>query len=64
MYQRFMKKELEALAKSYPVVTVVGPRQSGKTILVRATFPDKPYVDLYPNNFKNWYLGNSKVFAI
>lgn len=33
-------------ADAYPVVSVVGPRQSGKTTLVRATFPDKPYVTL------------------
>lgn len=27
-------------------MTVTGPRQSGKTTLVRATFPDKPYLSL------------------
>lgn len=32
----------------YPVVTVTGPRQSGKTTLVRATFPDRPYLSLEP----------------
>ncbi len=34
-----------AFAK-YPVVTVTGPRQSGKTTLARATFADKPYANL------------------
>jgi len=29
-----------------PVVTVTGPRQSGKTTLCRETFPGKPYVNL------------------
>ncbi|MFM7182894.1 MAG: ATP-binding protein [Verrucomicrobiales bacterium] len=33
-------------AASQPVVTVVGPRQSGKTTLVRQAFPDKPYRSL------------------
>ncbi|MBU1339120.1 MAG: ATP-binding protein [Acidobacteria bacterium] len=33
-------------AKSYPVVTVTGPRQSGKTTMVRMTFPRKDYVNL------------------
>lgn len=46
MYDRSLRPELEALAKSYPVVTVIGPRQSGKTTLVRHTFPQKPYVNL------------------
>lgn len=34
------------MAKSYPVVSIVGPRQSGKTTLVRQAFPEKPYVNL------------------
>lgn len=33
-------------ARSYPVLTLTGPRQSGKTTLCRETFPDKPYVTL------------------
>lgn len=37
---------LRALAARYPVVTVTGPRQSGKTTLCRAAFPDKPHVNL------------------
>jgi uncharacterized protein len=37
---------LRSLAASYPVVTVTGPRQSGKTTLCRQAFPDKPYVNL------------------
>ena len=28
------------------VVVITGPRQSGKTTLTRASFPDKPYVSL------------------
>lgn len=30
----------------YPVITLTGPRQSGKTTLARAAFADKPYVSL------------------
>jgi predicted AAA+ superfamily ATPase len=30
----------------YPVVTIIGPRQSGKTTLVRHQFPNKAYVNL------------------
>lgn len=32
--------------RHYPVVTVTGPRQSGKTTLCRTVFPDRPYVSL------------------
>ena len=37
---------LRSLAADYPVVTVTGPRQSGKTTLCRAAFGGKPYVNL------------------
>jgi predicted AAA+ superfamily ATPase len=43
MIVRDIAKELKESAKEYPVVTVFGPRQSGKTTLVRMTFPRKPY---------------------
>jgi predicted AAA+ superfamily ATPase len=38
--------EVLSMANSYPVVTVLGPRQSGKTTLVKSLFPDKPYISL------------------
>ena len=34
------------LLQGFPIVTITGPRQSGKTTLVRALLPDKPYVSL------------------
>ncbi len=34
------------LAKGFPVITVTGPRQSGKTTLAKAVFADKAYVSL------------------
>jgi hypothetical protein len=46
MVNRIISHELLAAAKEYPVVTVFGPRQSGKTTLVRMTFPKKPYFSL------------------
>jgi uncharacterized protein len=46
MIKRELAAALKAAAKEYPVVTLVGPRQSGKTTLVQAVFPDKPYQSL------------------
>lgn len=34
------------IAAKYPVVTITGPRQSGKTTLVKTVFDKKPYVNL------------------
>lgn len=46
MIRRKITPVLQELATKYPVVTVTGPRQSGKTTLCKATFPEKPYVNL------------------
>jgi predicted AAA+ superfamily ATPase len=46
MLDRHLSTALQRLAASFPVVTVTGPRQSGKTTLSRSVFPDKPYVSL------------------
>lgn len=37
---------LKRLSSQYPVVTVTGPRQSGKTTLARSVFPGKEYANL------------------
>ena len=37
---------LERLKKGFPLVGIVGPRQSGKTTLARHAFSYKPYVSL------------------
>ena len=46
MYKRDIEAELLKMANSYPIVTVIGPRQAGKTTLVRKVFPEKPYANL------------------
>lgn len=46
MLDRELSAILKAQAAKYPVVTLTGPRQSGKTTLVKAVFPEKPYVNL------------------
>ena len=46
MITRDITEELIRSATEYPVVTILGPRQSGKTTLTRMTFPDMPYFSL------------------
>jgi uncharacterized protein len=43
---RTLTSELQQCARDYPVVTLTGPRQSGKTTLVRAVFPHHTYINL------------------
>ncbi len=46
MVTRELEDELVEAAAEYPVVTILGPRQSGKTTLARMTFPGKEYRSL------------------
>lgn len=46
MILRTLAEKLEKAATQYPVVTLTGPRQSGKTTLVKALFPHYKYVSL------------------
>ena len=46
MIERLLQRRLQDLATRYPVLTLTGPRQSGKTTLSRMAFPHLPYVSL------------------
>ncbi|BDR53520.1 hypothetical protein KIM372_14270 [Bombiscardovia nodaiensis] len=46
MIPREQERLLKQMAGWFPVLSVTGPRQSGKSTLVRAAFPDYEYVNL------------------
>ncbi len=46
LIHRELSEKLVSLSKSFPVISLTGPRQSGKTTLVRKTFDDYRYVNL------------------
>ena len=62
MITRTITQTLKKLATQYPVVTVTGPRQSGKTTLCRGTFPDKPYVNLESPDVREFALSDPRSF--
>jgi hypothetical protein len=46
MILRTLENKLKELSKKFPVISITGPRQSGKTTLVRHAFTDYHYVSL------------------
>ena len=46
MIERILKSKLIEMANKYPIVTLTGPRQSGKSTLLRNSFQDYEYVSL------------------
>ena len=59
---RQLQPVLLARAKQYPVVTVTGPRQSGKTTLCQQTFPDKPYTNLERPDLRDFARSDPRGF--
>ena len=45
-HQLSIGKKVLQFIEQYPVVTITGPGQSGKTTLCRMLFPDRAYVSL------------------
>lgn len=62
MIPRQASSTLERLARSFPVLAITGPRQSGKTTLARASFPDKPYVSLENPDERDFAENDPKRF--
>ena len=46
MIQRQIGEWVEKMAREYAVISIMGPRQSGKTTLAKELFPDYGYVNL------------------
>ena len=60
--KRELSKKLISVAKTFPVVAIVGPRQSGKTTLVKITFPDKPYVSMEDLDMREYAINDPRGF--
>ncbi len=59
---RIAEKELKSLAGQFKSVAVIGPRQSGKTTLVRMAFPDKAYVSLENPDTRRFAIEDPRGF--
>lgn len=53
MIPRHLSTHILKYSKQYPIVALVGPRQSGKTTLAKALFPTYRYISLENLDFRN-----------
>ncbi|MFP4226818.1 MAG: ATP-binding protein, partial [Desulfobacterales bacterium] len=59
---RTIETVLQRLAGQYPVITMTGPRQSGKTTLCRTAFAYKPYVNLEAPDIRQFARDDPRGF--
>jgi hypothetical protein len=59
---RRLQGKLRAAARRFPVVTLTGPRQSGKTTLCRAAFPRHAYVSLEAPDTREYATADPRGF--
>jgi len=60
--QRTIEPVLSDLATKYPVVTITGPRQSGKTTLCKKVFENKPYANLESPDIRQFAMDDPRGF--
>lgn len=63
MINRTAKEALLRLASQFPVIGVTGPRQSGKSTLTKAAFPDKRYVTFDDRTMRELAASNPSDFV-
>lgn len=62
MIERTLTKKMIALSQKFQVITLTGPRQSGKTTLVKSAFPSQPYVSLEDPDIRQIALSDPRGF--
>jgi uncharacterized protein len=62
MIRREISNELKILITEYPVVTILGPRQAGKTTLARTTLPQYDYSNLEIPEIRKFATEDPKAY--
>jgi len=62
MVQRDIGSVAKKLFRKYPVISITGPRQSGKTTLIKHLFPDLPYVSLEDYDERQFAIQDPRGF--
>jgi uncharacterized protein len=62
MITRHAEHTVRTLLRGFPIVTVTGPRQSGKTTLTKMVFSDHPYVSLEDPDLRRAAMDDPRSF--
>jgi predicted AAA+ superfamily ATPase len=60
--KRELASYIKEISKIYPVLGILGPRQSGKTTLVKELFNKKPYINLEKPKDRDFALEDPELF--
>lgn len=60
--KRKMAERIEKLRNQFPVIGILGPRQSGKTTLVKALFPKYKYISLEELDHRQFAIEDPRRF--
>ncbi len=62
MVKRDIEQTIIKLLAGFPIVTITGPRQSGKTTLAQIVFHDKPYISLEDPDARRMAFDDPRAF--
>lgn len=62
MLNRAIASKLSSLAKHFPVISITGPRQAGKTTLVKMFFPGHDYISLEDLEEREFAISDPRGF--
>ena len=62
MIVRILEKKARELLEKYPILTITGPRQSGKTTLIKKIADELPYINLEQPDIRSLATSDPKSF--
>ena len=61
---RNLEKEMIEAKKYFPVMTITGPRQSGKTTIIKKVFNELPYLSLEDLDIRAFAINDPRGFLL